>query len=37
MSEMIADLFERQAFANQSSGTSVPQTVGTVMSARHIE
>ena len=37
MSEMIADLFEGQALPNQSSRTGVPQTVGSVMCALHVE
>ena len=37
MSEMIADLFEGQPLRNQSSRTGVPQTVGSVMSALHVE
>jgi len=37
MSEMIADLFEGQPLRNQSSRTGMPQTVGSVMSALHVE
>jgi hypothetical protein len=34
---MIADLFEGQPLRNQSSRTGVPQTVGPLMSALHVE
>jgi hypothetical protein len=37
MPEMIADLFEEQPLRNQSSRTGVSQTVGSVMSALHVE
>jgi hypothetical protein len=37
LSEMIADLFEGQPLRNQSSRTGGPQTVGSVMSALHVE